>query len=281
MVSIRELCRDFRKKHGINTTEIGLDCIKIDFDDIISITPNKAQLVCIGSRPGMGRSALCLDTILEMALSLDKTVLYFLGGTIFVDNLDLLIDRLLRRICGVNDYSIIKNADSETICNNTKNIQSALCILEKLNILFDTQKYPTVDYIKENVLRCNNLGLVVVGNVEYIAPEKPNKSKKVNCVAFIKKLFVMTKETNIPVIITTTLSRLVERRTDKHPAIRDLKYNYLRELSDTIVLLYREAYYSLNKDDDSAEILISKNKKDNHKSKKMRFDHNMIRFTVR
>ena len=92
---------------------------------------------------------------------------------------------------------------------------------------------------------------------------------------------VMTKETNTPVIITTTLSRLVERRTDKHPLIRDIKYIHLRELSDTIVLLYREAYYSLNEDDDSAEILISKNIKVNPKRTEMRFDHNMIRFTVR
>ena len=99
--------------------------------------------------------------------------------------------------------------------------------------------------------------------------------------SFIEQLSGLTKEINTPIILTTTLSRSVEVGEDKHPYIRKLKYMRLRRFCDLIIMLYRDAYYSLDKDDDSAEVLIAKNSNGNTGWVKMRFDYDKICFKMR
>ena len=66
----------------------------------------------------------------------------------------------------------------------------------------------------------------------------------------------------MPVIVAAQLSRSVEERESKRPKLSDLRDSgNIEQDADIILLLYRESYYDIAKeDDDLTEILIGKNR---------------------
>ena len=286
MISIKDICEEYQKNNKIpSALHRGNATVTPVFSEAIQALSARPQLICIGSRPGMGRTALLLDLILKTAITDKKTVLFFLGGTPFEDDLGLLADRLLRRLCGANVYSIVKNANPCTIYHNTQTVPSALALLKKLPIYFDTKKHPSAEHVRAGITALGTVGLAVVGNAEYIVPENKNKGEMADSIKeLMEGLSRLTKETGTSIALSTTLTRCIELRSDKRPYVRDLKSGHLRRLSDTVVLLYRDAYYTLEKDD-SAEIVIAQNATDRYGRSKMHlcrqslhFDYNKICF---
>ena len=282
MISIRALCDKYRRDHGIRALD-GADGqgLRTDFADVVSIPLEAPQLVCVGARPGMGRMAFCIDMMLKTALTTDKKVIFFFGDTVFKGNLELLTDRLVRRLCGANYYSVIKNASSDELMTNTKRVAAALRVLERLSIYFDGGKNPTADYIREGIAEHKNVGLVIIGNIEFIVPDYDNVAIRRDAVKMMtERLSDIAAEMKVPIVMLTTLSRHLERRENKCPNIRDLKLRHIRRFSDTVILLYRDSYYTM-RDDDSAEIMIPKRKNGRTLRTRLRFDRSIIGFCQR
>ena len=72
----------------------------------------------------------------------------------------------------------------------------------------------------------------------------------------------MAKELNIPVIALSQLNRSVDARTNKRPAMSDLRDSgSLEQDADVVIFIYREAEYEEHKDTADpgmAEILLRK-----------------------
>ena len=76
----------------------------------------------------------------------------------------------------------------------------------------------------------------------------------------LRRLTILAKELDVPVIVTSQLSTNCEKREDKRPMIADFtdsKYG-INTYSDKILFLYRDSYY--NKEDKSniTEIIVAK-----------------------
>lgn len=51
----------------------------------------------------------------------------------------------------------------------------------------------------------------------------------------------------MPVVVTCQLSRMIDRRIDKKPYLKDLPEGYeLEEYADVVLLIYREEHYDMN-----------------------------------
>ena len=88
----------------------------------------------------------------------------------------------------------------------------------------------------------------------------PNFTEAVNLA--ILELKRIARETGVIFIILTQLSRALECRLDKRPILSDIRNtNLLEELSDVIMMIYREEYYHPDEVEckGHAEILIEKN----------------------
>jgi replicative DNA helicase len=76
-----------------------------------------------------------------------------------------------------------------------------------------------------------------------------------------QSLKAMAKEFNCPVITLAQLSRSVEQRADKRPVMSDIRESgSVEQDADLIIFLYREKYYNKETDDDTLELIISKNR---------------------
>ncbi|GAB6891125.1 replicative DNA helicase [Geobacillus stearothermophilus] len=76
-----------------------------------------------------------------------------------------------------------------------------------------------------------------------------------------RSLKEMAKEFNCPVVTLAQLNRSVEQRSDKRPMMSDIRESgSVEQDADIILFLYRDKYYNKESDDDTLEIIVSKNR---------------------
>lgn len=96
----------------------------------------------------------------------------------------------------------------------------------------------------------------------------------------VKSLKSIAIELNITIVCLSQLPRCIEEREDKRPQLSDLEMvaDRASEYADTILFIYREAYYDYYSDDDSAEIIAAKHYDDSLDGVELRFDRSKCVF---
>ena len=90
----------------------------------------------------------------------------------------------------------------------------------------------------------------------------------------------LAQDLQIPVIITTNLSRDVESRPDPCPVASDVPYGEeILPIADTVLLLYRRAYYDPIVNRSNARCIIDKAKRCHYKILSLRWDDEKCIFT--
>ncbi|MFC0273445.1 replicative DNA helicase [Metabacillus herbersteinensis] len=76
-----------------------------------------------------------------------------------------------------------------------------------------------------------------------------------------KSIKTMAKDFDCPVICLAQLNRSVESRANKRPMMSDIRESgSVEQDADVILFLYREAYYDKDSQDQTLEIIVSKNR---------------------
>lgn len=151
------------------------------------------------------------------------------------------------------------------IKTNNVNDQEANQIKTAIKELADAPIYiddtPAISFkeLKENSFKLKEekgIGLILVHYLQLITG-----SKDENICASLKKL---ARDLDIPVVVTSQLSRKPEERFEKgenpRPILSDINTNILGE-SDVLVFLYRDDYYNVDTENkDITELIIARNK---------------------
>lgn len=201
------------------------------------------KLVTIGGRCGIGKTTFVLDFATFVAINKKIPVLMF--------SLGISKEEIAKRIIcneGKIEYSKIEDGtldmeDWRKIGETTKKLLGLqLYICDKPNI--------SIDYIIKESKKMKykeDIGLIII---DYIQLLDYDEDKKEEIPYLLKKL---AKELEVPIIVTSQLSRKVEKRKDKIPILEDLNYKSLVENSDVVMLLNSD-----NKSD-TFNLTISKN----------------------
>lgn len=94
------------------------------------------------------------------------------------------------------------------------------------------------------------LGLVIVDHIQKIKPDRSHRDNKVAEMTEISDgLHKMAGSMDVAVIALSQLNRMVEQRNDKRPELSDLRESgSIEQDADTVMLLFREAYYHKKKE---------------------------------
>jgi replicative DNA helicase len=164
--------------------------------------------------------------------------------------------------------------------------RAAMRVLEKTDgwkLHIDDSPALPVSQILARSRRLQNshgLDMVVIDHLNYIGSDGKSENRTNEVRKITAALKGMSKELNIPVICLCQLSRALESRPNKKPILADLRESgTIEQDADIVMFLYREAYYSKDAGDKSANLEVAKIRDGLLGDVAMRFDGVHQRFT--
>jgi replicative DNA helicase len=220
----------------------------------------ESDLIIIGARPSVGKTAFALNLALHHAIQ-DVSVIF---------SLEMSKKQLLKRAACIceeissvklrNPYRYFSEDDWGKYTNALRRIAgSQLHIFDKAGM--------NVNYIYSKVRRLRKKYgdtarlLVMIDYLQLIdgdSKHKGNRQAEISEISrFLKKL---ARDLNVSVIALSQLSRGVEARQDKRPMLSDLRESgQIEQDADTIAFLYRDDYYCKDtKQVNKIEIILAK-----------------------
>ncbi|MCC8129118.1 MAG: replicative DNA helicase [Clostridiales bacterium] len=237
----------------------GLSTGLTDLDRMISGLGN-SDLVLLAGRPGMGKTSLGLNILLEAGKHSGKSVVFF--------SLEMSREQLVMRL--ISSESFIPSQKLMTGQLEEEDWEKLTLACRSLNatsILIDDNPMLSVADMNAKCRRVENLGLVVIDYLQLMTSSggKQNYSgeSRQQVVSDISRaLKIMAKELNVPVLCLSQLSRANESRADKRPMLSDLRESgAIEQDADEVMFIYRDDYYNENSEyKNHAEIIVAKNR---------------------
>jgi len=253
-LGIKEMLKGLIKQMDDKQQGLGKAGLKTGFkaldDRFMGI--EETDLWILAARPAMGKTALALNIVNNVALH---------GKEVLVFSLEMSKEQLLMRmLSSASDTSYQKLRDADTKSEISKISNGVQTLMnQKIHII----DIPAIDVnralaIARKYARGGNLGLVVIDYLQLMTVKSASRFDEVSQIS--RQLKVMAKTVKAPVIALSQLSRKCEERADKRPNNSDLRESgQIEQDADIITFIYREEVYNdktLNKG--VAELITTK-----------------------
>ena len=249
---LEELAANDRAIPGLST---GLR----DLDRAISGL-NNSDLILLAARPGMGKTSMALNILLDAGKRSGKKVAFF---SLEMSREQLAL-RLISSECFVDNKKLVTGKLSD---QDWESVAAAADSLNRSTILIDDDSSVTVADILAKCRRVDDLGLIVIDYLQLMqsaggksGSRGENRQQIVSDIS--RSLKIMAKDLNVPVLCLSQLSRANESRQDKRPMLSDLRESgAIEQDADIVLFLYREGYYNADTENPNlAECIIAKNR---------------------
>ena len=221
---------------------------------------NNSDLILLAARPGMGKTSMALNILLDAGKKSGKKVAFF---SLEMSREQLAL-RLISSECFVDNKKLVTGKLSD---EDWESVAAAADSLNRSAILIDDDSNITVADILAKCRRVEDLGLIVIDYLQLMqsAGGKSNTrgENRQQIVSDISRsLKIMAKDLNVPVLCLSQLSRANESRQDKRPMLSDLRESgAIEQDADIVLFLYREGYYNADTENPNlAECIIAKNR---------------------
>lgn len=236
----------------------------IDLDKAITGL-NRSDLVIIGARPAMGKTSLALNLARNTAMMAKKKVLFF--------SLEMTKEQLAQRVLATEArVESTKMRTGNITGDEWAKLATATALLSNCELYFDDTSNMTVSEMKSRIRRLRDVDVVFVDYLQLMKSGTRVESRVQEVSEITRNLKLMAKDLNIPVVVLAQLARSTEGRGKSHkPQLSDLRESgSIEQDADIVIMLYRDEYYSAEKDDgedpaerpsvNEAEFIISKNR---------------------
>lgn len=261
---------------GISVLDGGYKTGLTDFDEMTGGL-QRGKFIVIGGRPSMAKTALTVN----MAMKISED-----GGTPHFMTYEMSTQDLLKRIISTKG-----NVDGDVWLDNDFKEEDYHKAITAIGVLSE-ETFEIYEYIykvrkMKAIMRKaieeepEKKHILIVDGVNFLHAEQKgvNKTQQIEEVA--QDLQEIARELDIPVILVSQLNRGVEQREDKRPVMSDLKDSgSLEQLSDLVVLLYRDEYYYEDTDQKGiAELIIGKHRQGRKGTINLSFSEKHGKFT--
>lgn len=265
-VTFDEMYERFLKKETITGVATGFR----DFDELTSGL-QKGNLVVVGARPAMGKTAFCLSIARNVVLNREKP------GVCAVFSLEMsrteLVQRVLCSVAQVNQMEVRKgNLREEDWIRVTRGMNQ----LAEAPLFIDDTPGITVLEMKAKCRRLQKrqgLDLIIVDYLQLMRGSGKIENRVQEISEISRQLKGLAKELAVPVMALSQVSRSVEARQDKRPALSDLRESgAIEQDADMVCFLYRDEYYNPQTEDQNVcEVIIAKQRNGPVDSAKLSF----------
>lgn len=259
--SIKEVIKDtFATIERLYQKKEALSGIPSGFKDLDALTSGfqKGDLIVIGGRPGMGKTAFALNIAQYVAINVREPVAFF--------SLEMSKEQLaLRMLCSESMVNSSKIRRNDISTEEWQRLIRAAGKLADAPIFIDDSSGISVLDIRAKARRLKleqkNLGLIILDYLQLMRSRGNFERREQEISDISRSLKALAKELKVPVIALSQLNRGVEQRPNKRPVLADLRESgAIEQDADLIIFLYREEIYKKNDPSirNKAEILVEK-----------------------
>ncbi|TWD16491.1 replicative DNA helicase [Marihabitans asiaticum] len=125
----------------------------------------------------------------------------------------------------------------------------------------------------------HNLKLIVIDYLQLMTSGKKVESRQQEVAEFSRALKLLAKELEVPVIAISQLNRGPEQRTDKRPAMSDLRESgSIEQDADVVILLHRDRDPEAGREGE-ADVIVAKHRNGPTADITLGFQGHYARFT--
>jgi replicative DNA helicase len=221
---------------------------------------HNSELIILAARPSMGKTALAMNIAEHVAISARQPVLFVSLEMACLE----LADRLLCSAAQVNGHRLrngtISQEDRRRLVQKSAEISSAPLFID------DTpgRTLTEIAAVARRLKRRQGLALVVIDYLQLIEPDNPRDPRQEQVARIARRLKMMSRELDIPVLCLAQLNRQAEQSRDNKPRLNHLRESgAIEQDADVVMFVHREEYYQTNDEDKErvkgqAEIIVAK-----------------------
>ena len=209
----------------------------VDLDRVIVGFKNQ-QVAVLAGRPGMGKTTFGINIAYRLA-KYDKTPVGFFS-------LEMSSVELTKKFAAIE--SQICNSRM-TMLNERQVLDyfSAIQSVGDLPIFIDDKPGATIDEIRARAItmkRKHDVKLIVIDYLQLITTKSRSGNREQEISEISRKVKLLAKELNIPIIAISQLSRQVEQSDPKVPFLHHLRESgSIEQDADMVLMLWRPEYY--------------------------------------
>jgi replicative DNA helicase len=217
------------------------------------------NLIIVAARPSMGKSALALKVVTNLALHMQVPVALF--------TLEMSSAEITERIfAGEGRIELERIRSGKLKPEEWPKLTKLAEQISSAPLFLDDFGSPSALSFRSKIRRLKakrpDLGLVVVDYLQIATSgaETENRNQEVGQIAW--QLKQLARDMQVPVLALSQLNRGVENRNDKRPQLSDLRDSgAIEEHADLVAFLYRDEYYHPDSEAQGiAELIIAKHR---------------------
>jgi replicative DNA helicase len=252
------------------------------FTDLDRVTGGfqPGHLILLAARPGMGKTALALNMMVN-ALMAGKSVLMF---SLEMTRIEIML-RCLSSLARVDGQNLKLGNLSENELDRMMAATRQLAPLDGRFGLDDSQRLNLAD-LRSRCRRFRDRGGLDFVIVDYVGLMQPMPGTRFDSHAQViasisQGLKELAKELQIPILALAQLNRDLEKRASQRPKASDLKDSGSLEAdADMVLLIYRDDVVNPDSQDAGlAEVIIGKNRHGPMPTIRLAYIANFVKFT--
>ena len=226
---------------------------------------NAGQLVLIGARPGVGKSAFALDLATYAARS---------GHEVLIYSLEMLSDELAERLMARKSrVTLDKLIDKQLSDEDLTDLAAASSSLSQLPITICDSPNVTVQKIRAQARTIKGLELIIVDFMTLLQSTQRYDSRNLEVGAISRQLKILATELRIPIVVLCQLNRTQDETEE--PGLMSLRDSgELEQNANKILLLWK-----IDCDTGTIGVKVAKNRRGRTGIVQMGFDGSHMRFT--
>lgn len=200
----------------------------------------KGELIIVAGRPGMGKTTLCLNLMLNVA---------YQGGGVVMFSLEMDALQVMLRMVSSKTSINLQDLMSAKLSDDQWSQVSDICneIAQKKIFIHDGG-YVNIHQIRAQLRKLKaahgEISLCVIDYIGLMMNASAFSERHLQVAEISRGLKLLARELDIPIIALSQLNRSLESRTDKTPMLSDLRESgAIEQDADLILFVYREEMY--------------------------------------
>ena len=201
----------------------------------------KSDMILIAARPGVGKTSLAMNIVTNAALEAGAKCACF--------SLEMSADQLAQRMLfSIANVDMGKGLKGDLDQTDWTKIWKANKKLVETQIYIDDGSLNTPSKILSKcrkLKRERGLDLVMIDYLQLMSGDTKSDNRQTEVSEISRKLKVLAKELNVPVIVLSQLSRAVEQRTSHRPVLSDLRESgAIEQDADMVIFIHKKEMYN-------------------------------------